>query len=498
MIFKSLRTRITVWTIAAMLIIPLFVGMVILVKQFALASQFSRTIEESNSIFKTTLLRELDQAMLEDQLDGVKAVLKRASGFEGVRGVTLFNFRGEPVLTYGSERGRLDARQYAVLASGKELDLFTHEGDETVRVIALPIMNKGECRACHSNGRVNGALLIMQRSVDVRSETGFLVIIMLISLLIASLAATITMLTLLSRKVVAPIRELSEATEKIGHCELDLKVPVHGEDEVGELAHSFNRMITDLKRSRDEVEERGRQTQEAQKKLIQSEKLAAIGTLVAGIAHEINNPVGIIASRTDCILMESKDNDSDCQFIDDLMVINKQTNRIADITRSLLTFARQAPAELKVVDVNAIVEDTLFLIAKQFLKEQIKIEKHLSPKNPRVMANDNRLQQVLLDLLNNARDAMPGGGTIIVATANAAEKVEITVADTGEGIEEEILSNIFDPFFTTKDVGKGTGLGLAVSYGIIEDFGGNIEVLSRRGEGSTFNITLPRLKGEDS
>ena len=498
--FKSLRTRITVWTITAMLLIPVFVGMVIVVKQFALASQFSKTINQSDRIVKTTLVRDMEQAMMVNQLDGVKSVLQKFAGFEGVRSVSLVNSRGEQVISIGDPL-RIDPYQMnEVLGRGLEVTSFAHEGEDSVRLLALPIMNKGKCQSCHAQGRVNGALIIKQRSVDVMSESRFLVAIMLISLLVATLAAAITLLTLLSRNVVGPLRELSKATERVGQCDLDLRVPVQGEGEVGELGQAFNRMIQDLKRSRDEVEDRSRQTREAcesmqaaQKKLMQSEKLAAVGTLVAGIAHEINNPTGIISSRVDCMLWEGT---PEGQLKDDLMVINRQAARIAEITRSLLTFARQAPAEMGPVDVNAIVEDTIFLVMKQFLKENIQIEKHLSPKSPRVNANMNQLQQVLLDLLNNARDAMPLGGTIIIATAQSGDRVEITLADTGEGIPEEILGNIFDPFFTTKEVGKGTGLGLSVSYGIIQDFGGNIEVESRAGEGTRFNITLPGIKEE--
>ncbi len=501
--FKSLRTRITVWTITAMLFTPVTVGVVILVKQFTLASHFSKTIEESDNILKATLLRDLERAMMVNQLDGARAVLREVSGFKGVRGVYLMDPRGRTVLSFGpAGEPKLTVRQRENLfGRGRELNLYTEEGGVSVRLLALPVLNRVACRGCHGATNVNGALLIKQRSVDVGSETSFLVAIMLISLMAASLAAALTLLTMLSRKVVSPIREISKATERVAQCDLEVKVPVYGGDEVGELAQAFNRMIGDLKKSRDDVEERSIKCQEAynsmreaQRKLIQSEKLAAIGTLVAGIAHEINNPVGIIAARTDCMLMEARDKGMDEQCTEDLMVINRHAGRIADITRALLTFARQAPAELLPVDLNGIVEDTLFLVAKQLNKEGIRLERRLSPEGPKVMGNDNRIQQVLLDLLNNARDAVHGEGAITVTTGGSADKAEITVTDTGEGIPEDVLDNIFDPFFTTKEVGKGTGLGLAVSYGIIQDLGGNIEVRSRKGEGATFSITLPRLK----
>jgi len=501
--FKSLRTHITLWTIAAMLLIPVFVGIVIITKQFELGKRFSDTISASDTIMKSTLLRDVEHSMMVNQLDGVKEVLKDFSGFKGVRGVYLLDSRGRPVLSYGdADPPRITGKEWSrIFEDGREIDSFTHEEGGSVRLLALPIENKSQCRVCHGLTKVNGALFIKQRSVDVNAETSFLVGIMLTSLLVASMAAALTLLIMLSRKVIDPLRAISRVARRVGQCELDVKAPVEGEGEVAELARAFNVMIGDLKKSRDDVEYRGVQCEQAynslrtaQKKLIQSEKLAAIGTLVAGIAHEINNPVGIIAARADCMLMDAKEKGLDSQYAEDLMVINRHAGRISGITRSLLAFARQAPAEFAPVDVNAVIEDTLFLVDKQFSGEGIAIKKELSGERPRVLGNDNRIQHVLLNLLNNARDAMPEGGTITVTTANSGNVVEIIVKDSGEGITEEALDNIFDPFFTTKDVGKGTGLGLAVSYGMIQDMGGVIEADSVKGEGTTFTITIPRMK----
>lgn len=501
--FKSLRTDIAVWTITAMLIIPVFVGVVIVSKQFSLGKRFSETIEESDTILKETLMRDLEQAMMVNQLDGVRMVLKEVSEFKSVRGVYLMDFRGRAVISFGhSAPPRLSpAQRSALYEDGREINEFFNEAGESVRLLGLPIENKSQCRVCHMLTRVNGALIIKQRSLDVVSETSFLVGTMMTSLLVASLAAALTLLIMLSRKVIDPLRAIIRVTGRVGQSELDVKVPVEGEGEVKELAHSFNRMIGDLRKSRDRVEDRSakceqayRSMQAAQKKLVQSEKLAAIGTLVAGIAHEINNPVGVIATRAECMLMEAREKGIEGHCADDLKVINRHAGRIAEITRSLLTFARQAPVDMAPVEINSVVEDTLFLVEKQFAKEGIRIERELSGKSPKVQGNENRLQHVLLNILNNARDAMPEGGTITVSTVNSDNVVEVIVKDSGQGIPEEALDNIFDPFFTTKDVGKGTGLGLAVSYGMIQDMGGVIDAESGPGGGTRFIVTLPRLK----
>jgi len=505
---KSLRTRITLWTISAMLLIPVLVGTVIIFKQLQLSREVSGRIEESDKIFKQTLLRDIERAMMVNQLDGVSTVLEEVSRFEGVEDVYLLDLMGKPVLSYGDGKApTLSTRQWReVYQDGWEVELFNYQNERSYRTLFLPIPNKDECKVCHRLTSVNGALVVKQRSVDVGTETNFLIAIMLVSLIVASMAAALTLLIMLSRRVVDPINRIIDATKRVSQNELNTRVHIEREElegEVGVLAQSFNEMIAELKKSRDEVENRSVRLEEAnrsmvlaQKKLVQSEKLAAIGTLVAGIAHEINNPVGIIAARADCMIMEAKEKGIDKQCTEDLMVINKHAGRIAEITGALLTFARREPAEMVPVDVNDVVEDTLFLVEKQFQKEGITIKRVLSDQRPTVTGSENRLQHVLLNLLNNARDAVDEGGTITISTISEDNVVQITVTDSGKGMPEETIDNIFDPFFTTKDVGKGTGLGLAVSYGMIQDMGGVIEADSKSGEGSTFTITLPRLKGD--
>ena len=231
----------------------------------------------------------------------------------------------------------------------------------------------------------------------------------------------------------------------------------------------------------------------------QSEKLAGLGTLAAGIAHEINNPIGIISSRIEIMLLDAESDPLPAEVMEDLRVLHRHAQRVARIAHGLLSFARQAPGEgtRAPVDLNTLVEDTLFLVEKQVVKGGIAVTRMLDPGLPPVWGDSNALQQVLMNLLTNARDALGAGGEISIETGIApgeAEAVKLVVRDTGAGIPPDVLPRIFDPFFTTKP--SGTGLGLSVSYGIVRDHKGTLEVESRPGKGTTFILTLPPLRRE--
>ena len=221
----------------------------------------------------------------------------------------------------------------------------------------------------------------------------------------------------------------------------------------------------------------------------QTEKMAAVGTLAAGIAHEINNPIGIITSRVELMLMEAREKGFAPDVMKDLKVLEKHAERVAKITRGLLSFSRQAPWKLTAVDLNHVIEEALLLVEKQLAKEKIVLKKNLAADLPKIQGSANHLEQVVVNLLNNAREAMSEGGTVQVESHRAEEMIEIRITDTGPGIPPEFLPRIFDPFFTTKE--QGTGLGLSITYGIVREHGGNISVESRPGAGSTFTIQIP-------
>ena len=231
---------------------------------------------------------------------------------------------------------------------------------------------------------------------------------------------------------------------------------------------------------------------EMEAQLSQTDKLSSIGLLAAGVAHEVNTPLAVISSYTQ---MLSKQLQNDPQKGALLEKITRQTFRASEIVSNLLNFSRTSSTEFTDVDVNRIVLDTLALLSHQFKSGKIHVQDDLAEHLPRITGNPGRLQQVFLNLFLNAKDAMPGGGTLSISTSNG-EGVRVVVADTGTGIAHEHISRIYDPFFTTKTTpregqGKGTGLGLAVTYGIIQEHAGKIRVESRPGEGTTFYVDFP-------
>ena len=225
--------------------------------------------------------------------------------------------------------------------------------------------------------------------------------------------------------------------------------------------------------------------------LIHSEKLSGLGEIYAGLTHEINNPLSIILSKIDLLLRSVGERQLPAELLPDLEMIHRHGNRIAEIIRGLLAFARKTAFALSETDLNQVVNETVSLVEKPFSTHRIGIERHLADNLPRILASPAHLQQVLVNLLNNARDAMPQGGTIKLRTYCQDRCVVADVEDSGTGIAEDIRERIFEPFFTTKAVGKGTGLGLSVGYGIVRAHGGDIKVESLPKRGALFRIFLP-------
>jgi len=292
------------------------------------------------------------------------------------------------------------------------------------------------------------------------------------------------------RKATDPLRELRDSAEAVGRGDFTRRVPVRSRDECGELADVFNRMTGNLQQSRAQLEETVQTLKSTQGQLIQSEKLSAVGEFVAGVAHELNNPLAAVVGFAEML----KDSEADTKNRRYLDMIYKSAQRCQKIVQALLSFARRHQPERKPMSVNTMVEAVLEMLNYQLRTSNIEVVTQLSPSLPVVLADGHQIQQVLLNVINNARQAMENqqtGGRIKVITEVLGAYVRIIIHDNGPGISEENLARIFDPFFTTKKVGQGTGLGLSLCYGIIKEHGGNIKPSSRPGEGAKFTIELP-------
>jgi signal transduction histidine kinase len=280
---------------------------------------------------------------------------------------------------------------------------------------------------------------------------------------IATMAAAVIQRAQLFHKLEEEKRRLERANEEINKLNTDLEAK-----------------IEDLK--------------EAQNQIIQTEKLAVAGRLAAGIAHEVNNPIGIIINRIECLQSEAQEKGVSDDLIKDLCTIDKYAHRISKIVEDLSIFSRATYSESDItrIDINDVLTDVFFLVEQKIRGKKIRLIKKLYPESLFVMGDSGRLEQVFINIIDNAIHAIPGNGSITVSTKAEKKCIQTEISDSGTGIPEEHLNKIYDPFFTTKEVGKGTGLGLPISHAIITDYNASIGVDSQINKGTTFTITFPK------
>jgi signal transduction histidine kinase len=306
------------------------------------------------------------------------------------------------------------------------------------------------------------------------------------SLLLVALVLLITSALFsffLSSRLTKPIEKLSQAAQVVGGGDFNIHVVPESRDEIGTLAESFNKMTSELK-TREEA------LGLAQAQLVQSEKMAAFGQLGAGIAHEVKNPLAGILGYTQLSLRKVE---AETPLHKNLLIIEKETKRCKEIIESLLKFARQEKYNLEAIDINHVIEDAADIVDHQLGINQVSLEKDLGQGLPHIRGNANQIQQVLMNLMINAQQAMDGAPGIVTLSSRLLDtgQIELRVRDNGPGMNEEVKARLFEPFFTTKSAGKGTGLGLSVSFGIIKEHHGEIRIESEPGAGATFIITLP-------
>lgn len=397
------------------------------------------------------------------------------------------------------------------------------------RIIDAVNLLNGEARLLFDDFRNDLQELVQVNTNDsqraaVRAEEAFRTArrvaqnIFILTLVVSALAIFVTI-----RLITIPVKQLSSAVSKVAQGDLSVQLEHRSEDELGKLTSSFNRMTTALKEARSKTDEQEKvlrsqnnelqqtlaQLQEAQQQLIMKEKMASLGNLVAGVAHEINNPIGAVNSSADNArravlklreLIPGNDNlrtlanqpdiERMLKVLDEnTMITTTASKRIAHIVKSLKSFARLDEADFQRASLEEGLETTLTLVQHEF-KNRIEVIREYSAVPP-ILCFPNELNQVFMNLLVNASQAIPDKGQVTVKTSHDSRWAYVSIADTGMGIPSASLQRIFDPGFTTKGVGVGTGLGLSISYNIIKKHDGEIRVNSTVGKGTEFNIKLP-------
>jgi len=465
--------------------------------------------------------RAIHDGMLNARFDAMQRTLAALANSEDIRDIKVLKKDGTVV--FASDPGELGnqvpvTKAFASAARGIESgpEIVAARSGEKLVTVNLPIMNERPCfnAACHVHREDENILGVLQTgfpttAIEATRERMFQGTLFFGTIVVV-LASTMLAL-ILYHFVSKPVAELEGGMKRLARGDFETPIEIHSRDEMGLLAETFNSMAGEVKRYRehmedwtqslqDEVDKKTAEIVNAQEQIINAEKLASLGRMAAGVAHELNSPLtGIV---TFAHLMRERTAPDKKQDIEDLDTIIEQAERCTKIIKGMLGFARKGASEATETDVNDLLRETVGMVQNQIKVQNIGIEVALGEGLPQIHIDPNQLQQVFLNLITNAVDAMGEHGRISIATrlvgATPEQNVEIEITDTGPGIYPNNLDKIFEPFFTTKPVGKGTGLGLPVSYGIVKKHDGDIVVKSKLGEGTSFFVRLPVPKPEEA
>lgn len=481
------------------------------------------TLREVDALGET-IINSTHHQMLDDHRERAYQMIDEIATQKGIERIRLFNKAG--VITFSTYKQEIgsqvkrgveacngchcdpladlgDVASTLDLPTANRSRFFENSKQEMILGVTREIENLPSCltAACHIHKNDSAVLGILDVQVSLAGMQTTLSnyktsIIGLTFFLLLLLGLCLSVLTQIFVK--QPIEAILEHTGKLAQGDLSSRIKTKRKDELGELSNAFDAMAENLEAAQLEqknwgqtletkVVERTEELEKMQAQLLQSAKLASLGELVAGIAHEINNPLsGILLFSS----LAAKNKSADQQLQENLATIKRETQRCSQIVQGLLEFARSSVPEKTVCSIHQIIDECIGLIVQQPIAQNVAISKNYSPELPDIPIDRGQIRQVFMNLVMNACQAMPNGGSLSLRTELCDDFALVEVADTGTGIDEQQLKNIFDPFFTTKER-DGTGLGLSISYGIIEGHSGQIEVQSILGKGTTFTVWLP-------
>jgi signal transduction histidine kinase len=493
----SIGWKLTLWLTVPLVLVTVLMGW--------LYQQRSRDLLRVELIREGRAIARVVQIAAEDylrdrQVGDLQDLAERITGYERVLGLRLFDADGRVTWQSSSlveHPFRSEAELGLVLAGAESAEMRRSYGDQPALGFIVPLQNR--------RGERIGAVQILQLEAymleDDRAARGFI-----LTLVLSMVGLTMLIVLVVTRlSISGPIEALVRNFREVGASDAPTRAAVRGDDELGRLAGEFNRMCERLEQARASLAREQDQRREIEARLRTSERLAGLGRLAAGLAHEIGTPLNVISGRAEALQRGARGDEAASKA---LRIIVSQTERIVRIVRDMLDFARMKPPRRIHLSVGPVVEAVVELIEDRASTQRVRVE-HRTPEDlPRATADPDQLQQVFLNLAVNALDAMPDGGRLrIEAAALVASDpargdeplpcVAVAFEDTGSGIPADALRHVFDPFFTTKEAGRGTGLGLAVSYGIIQEHGGWFDLDSRPGHGTRITVHLPAARSAD-